>query len=293
MNRLFSSLALCMAFIVQPAQATFTDDCNTVLNGAQQSFAGIFPGNPPNQFFGNWCFRSYPGVLLAGITSGDSDFQPGVYVMGPPFANTPTFVGTVNEVLVMLGLPADSGSSDQAAICDTSNNEASGIIQTQEDNKIKITTNGQCVKPPKNNSFCEVSPETDDDGGFVETGIHALTTTDVNSVIFSGFDIPDIPGIPGFSNPLESIVDSFASKTCIIHAPEEISNFEIETDICLDLTDEVKGIPGVMPPVTVKFQGLSTMEIVNDCFQTDADSITNLVTEQIWIRQNGNFVEIN
>jgi hypothetical protein len=37
-------MALCMTFVMQPAQATFVDDCNTILNAAQQSFADIFPG---------------------------------------------------------------------------------------------------------------------------------------------------------------------------------------------------------------------------------------------------------
>lgn len=71
MKHLLCSIALCMTFVMQPAQATFVDDCNTILNAAQQSFADIFPGNPPTQFFGPWCYRAYQGELLAGITSGD------------------------------------------------------------------------------------------------------------------------------------------------------------------------------------------------------------------------------
>ena len=143
-----------MTFVMQPAQATFVDDCNTILNAAQQSFADIFPGNPPTQFFSPWCYRAYQGELLAGITSGDSNFPAGVYVMGGLFGNTPTLIGSVSEVLTLLGLPTNSGGgSGQDAICDNSNNETSGIIQTQDGNKIKITTNGQCIKPPENSNY--------------------------------------------------------------------------------------------------------------------------------------------
>ena len=289
MKRLLCSMALCMTFVMQPAQATFVDDCNTILNAAQQSFADIFPGNPPNQFFGPWCYRTYQGELLAGITSGDSNFPAGVYVLGGFFGNTPTFIGSVSEVFALLGLPTNSGGrSSQEAICDNSNNETSGIVQTQEGNKVKITTNGKCIKPPENNSFCEVTPVTDDNGGLVETGIHALTTTTIDNVLFTGS-----PGIPEFSDPLDSIVDSLATKTCIIHAPEQISDFEVETDICMDLTDQIGIITGVTAPVTLKFKGLSTVEIVNDCFQTDAETVTNLVTQKVSQKINGVFVQID
>ncbi|NYT46954.1 MAG: hypothetical protein H0A75_04365 [Candidatus Methanofishera endochildressiae] len=160
--------------------------------------------------------------------------------MGGLFGNTPTLIGSVSEVLTLLGLPTNSGGgSGQDAICDNSNNETSGIIQTQDGNKIKITTNGQCIKPPENNSFCEVAPVSDDNGGFVETGIHALTTTTIDNVLS-----PGLPDIPEFSDPLDSFVDSLATKTCIIHAPEQISDFEVETDICMDLTDQISIIAG-------------------------------------------------
>ena len=68
----------------------------------------------------------------------------------------------------------------------------------------------------ENNSFCEVAPVSDDNGGFVETCIHALTTTTIDNVLS-----PGLPDIPEFSGPLDSIVDNLATKTCIIHAPAE------------------------------------------------------------------------
>ncbi|NYT46955.1 MAG: hypothetical protein H0A75_04370 [Candidatus Methanofishera endochildressiae] len=47
---------------------------------------------------------------------------------------------------------------------------------------------------------------------------------------------------------------------------------------------------GVTAPVTLKFKGLSTVEIVNDCFQTDAETVTNLVTQKVSQKINGVFV---
>jgi hypothetical protein len=58
----------------------------------------------------------------------------------------------------------------------------------------------------------------------------------------------------------------------------------------MDLTDQISMITGVTAPVTLKFKGLSTVEIVNDCFQTDAETVTNLVTQKVSQKINGVFV---
>ncbi|MBT5223596.1 MAG: hypothetical protein HON51_07670 [Gammaproteobacteria bacterium] len=213
-------------------------------------------GQSPSQFSGPWCYRAYQSGLLAGITSGDSNFPPGVYVMGGRFGNTPAFIGSVREVFTLLGLPTTpGGGSGQEAICDNSNNETSGIVQTHDGNKIIITTKG-CIKPPKYNRLCDIT------GGLVETGIYALGTIRCDNFKFSG-DIPVFPitpGIPPIANPLDAIVDSFSSKICTIHTPEKILLLDVVMDLCLDMTDQVGILPGGTPPVTLELKGLSTLK---------------------------------
>ena len=196
MKLLLSSIALCMALFMQPAQASLNGDCTLVLDAAQKQFKDLFPTDPPNQFFDIWCFRAYPGGLLAGITF-DGD-KPGVYVMGGPFIeDTPTFIDTRDEVFALLGIPLDSGGGDiKDALCSNNNSEISGIKTIVEDNFITITTEGKCVKLPTHQNLCDPPAEIVDNKP-VETDIHMLSETKLIDFDIKGVEIPSIPGGAG------------------------------------------------------------------------------------------------
>ena len=277
MKRFLSSITLCVVLIMQPAQADFIGDCSKILNGAQNSFKDLFPTDPQNQFFDIWCFRAYPGGLLAGYTLGNVDFLRGVHVMGGPFEKkTPTFVGTRDEVFALLGIAVDSGGGNAGdALCDTSNTAISEIITRQEGNTIFVTTEGKCVKLPTSDSLCKPPPAVDENGMAKPTNINMLSETNLISYDITGVHIPTLPGFP---NPLEFIAQGFTSNICFEHVTEEFTKYDTEIDICFDITDIARDIPGASGNVTMAFKANSTSTIVDDCANTNADNIINLVT---------------
>ncbi|MCF6202633.1 MAG: hypothetical protein L3J59_03050 [Methylococcaceae bacterium] len=46
------------------------------------------------------------------------------------------------------------------------------------------------------------------------------------------------------------------------------------------------------PPVITSSETTSVSVKVDDCFHTDTSSITNLVTDEAWLNQNGRFVKV-
>lgn len=286
MKHTLTTLALCTAFIMQPAQANQDGDCRFILNTAQRIYPQFFPDNPETEFLGPWCFRHYNskdfGDTYAGIyRSTDGAFKHhGVYTLDGPFGKIPLYIGQTDEVIDLLK------SQVKNELCDSGNNELTDIDHRQEGNTLFISTKG-CIKPPKNNNFCELLPDTDEIGRPVETGIHLLMESNVSGFEFTGINIPSIPGFP---NPLDSIVDDIANqKICIIHAPREATDLTVKTDICFNMSDELANIPGVNSSVEFRFRSTSKSEEVDDCFDTDAASIHNTVTDQTWIYENGHF----
>lgn len=104
-----------------------------------------------------------------------------------------------------------------------------------------VTTEGNCVKLPKINNSCEPPQRIGEHGNPVATGRDMLTTTDLISFEINGFNFPSIPGFP---NPLDSIVNSFANSTCFKNVHEETPAFDTKTDVCFDISGLVGNIPG-------------------------------------------------
>ena len=286
MKLFLSSLALCTAFIMPPAQADLTTDCNKMLNRAQVLFSDLFPTDPFNQFSGNWCYRVYPGNQLArkkfvgeivvGITSGDDDFPPGVYGMGGPFGFGPNFIDSRDGVFALLGLPLEPVRGKiKDAICDNSNSDINGLNITQDGTLITITTDGKCVKLPTNKNLCALPPKTDENGKPIPTNISMLTVTDLVNYEIKGFDIPFRPGLP---NPLDFVTNNFTKSICFKHIQEDIVAFETKTDVCFDASDLVRNFPGISDKMTMAFKANSRSTIVDDCSNSGADIIINLVT---------------
>lgn len=272
MKRVLSSLALCMALSMQPAQADFIGDCTKILNGAQHSFKDLFPTAPDNLFLDHWCFREYPGPVYLGFTLGNSDFPPGVHGLNGIFGDTPSFIATRDEAFALLGLDS-GGGGDLNAICDSSNSAVSGIKTIQDGKNITITTEG-CVKLPTR-SLCEVRPATDEQGTTQTTDYSVLTVTDLISYNISGLLLPSIPGLP---NPLDPILQSFETTVCHKNAPKEMADTNVQIDVCFDISEQFVGIPGIPDEVTVEFKASSSSTLVDDCANTDADTIIDLFT---------------
>lgn len=263
------------------AYADRASDAEILLNWAENTYPEFFPSHQSTQSIEPWLYRFYPEVnIYAGVNKNDN----GVYVLGGPWGNNPAFIDTLPNLISHI---ANSGGSSNIPACNTANVPA-GLVFTQSGNVVNITTNGQCIPLPTNNNLCETPQQAS------ATGISLLTTTNVIESKIGGITI-DIPGIP---NPFQSFADDFSnSKHCTINAPAESANLIINSDVCYDMTSifegQFQGIPGITinPPITMATKDTVTSQTVADCFATDAESIYDAFTHEVWIKQNGTFVK--
>ncbi len=261
------------------ASAALEDDAETIFEWAEKAYGQFFSSEQNTNAVDTWLYRYYPATdTYLGVNKGDSS----VYVLGGTFGNRPVYIDTLSAVLKMAGAKSQSN-----AACD-GNNAPNGIFYSQNGNTTTITTQGQCVALPSQ-GICTPAASS-------ATNIHVLTHNKVSSSEMKGINI-SISGIP---NPLETMGSQISnSKNCTIHAPSDFSNQIINYDICYDLSSQpgisgLQSIPGMLtvtPPVTMRTVGSLQNEIVSDCFKTDAASITNLITKEFWINQNGVFVK--
>lgn len=275
MKPLLSYVTLCLVLLMQPAQAAIDEQCEPILNGAETAFADLFPAGATTQIIGSWCFRAYAIGLITRYTGVNAlkidDLNVGVYVMGPPFGNEPTYIGTSAQVKTLLDDLTGGSGNTETAVCDNIDEIASGIKTFKDGNIITVTTEGKCVKLPKNNNSCEPSQGIDEHGNPVATGINMLTTTDLVSFDIKGFNVPSIPGFP---NPLDSIVNSFATSTCFKNVHDSTEAFDTKMDVCFDLSETIGNIPGISDMVTMRLKANSSSRIVDDC--SGADNIVDL-----------------
>jgi len=280
LRSLVSTVSLTVMLLsVNPVSAATATEIETVLNWAESNFQALFPNHRTTQMIDPWSFRFYPTTgIYVGIRDDD------VFVLGGPWGlDSPTFVATVPNLLVQI---QGSGGDGNVPAC--SNDVAElppGLVITQNGNVVNITTNGQCIQvpDPENTNFCEAPVPTQ------ATGISVLSTVNTTSFQTTGLTI-DLPGIP---NPLDSFAQNVSS--CIINAPTETVNSVVNSDICFDVTEQFSSIPSgsgftVNPPITIATVSSSTNQQVSDCFATNATTITDLVTGEVWINVNGNFV---
>lgn len=269
----------------QVAQSEVNSKIEELLNWAQNTYPDLFPTSRNTQVFENWRYRSFPSTGLdAGIYLGDSgtyQYQ-GVYVRGGPFGRNPVYQGTLEEFLSLI---PDSGTSSSIAACDTADAPI-GFNYSQSGDVVNVWTDG-CIKVSDTSSnLCEV-PEAQ----VSRTGISVLTTSTTTSSEFSGIEI----SLPIFD--LDSFVN-YNSTICTINAPEQMSNVVVNYDMCLELDEDMfltlgqEDIITVTPPITYSGKSTSTSRVVSDCFATDAESIVDVYTGEVWINQGGAFVQI-
>ena len=259
------------------AAADTASDTEKLLNWAENTYPQYFPSHQVTQSIDPWLYRFYAETeIYAGVNKNDNS----VYVLGGPWGDTPTRIAALSELVAQI-----PGSSIPA--CNTVNVPA-GLVYTQSGNVVNVTTNGQCIPLPTTNNLCEAPQQSS------ATGISVLTTTNVNSSSIGGITI-DMPGIP---NPFQSFANNFSnSKHCTMNAPAETASLIINSDVCYDITtvfgDQYQDIPGVTitPPITMALKDTVTSQQVPDCFATDAATIYDAFTNEVWINQNGSFVK--
>jgi len=281
-KQLFSTL--CLFYLLsgfnQMAAAT-TPQIEALFNWAEATYPNYFPESQVTQEIDPWSFRVYSTGIYLGVSNGE------VYVFGGVFGTaSPTYVDTLANLLVLVNGSDVSGSSQA---CET-NDLPEGMVITENGNTVNITTNGQCIAMPENQTgnFCSAPDQP------TATGISVLSSTNTTSFQTTGL----VFDVPGFPDPLQSMQDSLSSTTCTMNVPAENADFVVNSDVCLDVTNQFSGftsIPGVTltPPVTIAYAGTTTGQIVADCFATDATVVSDAFTGEAWIRgTDGNFVQV-
>ncbi|SDX42006.1 hypothetical protein [Nitrosomonas halophila] len=281
-----SLIAACASVLIGQTSSAFADlssDTETLLNWAERTFPHLFPTHQATHSLDPWRFRYYPQTnIYAGINTQDQN----VYVLGGPWGyDNPTQISPVSTLLADI---TQSGGDGSIPACKTDDIPA-GFVYTQSGNTVNITTNGQCIKLPPDTDFCE-APEEE---VAAPTGISILTTVDVLKSEWGGVTFNNGPG---------NIPDSFSGNTavCVINASPDQAPLTINTDICLDVTDEVMEDFASDPGITITDSSIThatqtTMrnDRVPDCFQTEAISIHDAYTGQTWINIGGQFIDPN
>lgn len=257
------------------AQADRASDVEILFNWAERAYAQYFPSHDATKAASPWLYRYYPQT---GVYLGLND-NNGIYVLGGEFGSEPLYVNTLASLLTQAN----------ATACSTGEAPA-GISYSQSGDTVNVSTNGKCVKPPVS-GICNAPTPTQ------ATGVSVLGNTTVSSFAMGGFNIL----LPGFPNPFESAGRGIANaKSCIRNAPAQgFSNLTINLDVCYDLTEQlgslIQTIPGVVevnPPITMTYKGQVVNQVVTDCFATDATTVVDALTNEVWVKQNGSFVKI-
>lgn len=254
------------------AMADITSDTEKILNWAEKEFPQYFPEHQTTQNLDPWRYRFYPQTgIYAGINTADQN----AYVLGGPFGNNdPVFIDTTAGLTAAI---TGSGGNGDIPACNTAN-IPDGFVYRQSGNVIEITTNGQCIKLPRDTNLCQPLEQPGDP---VPTGISVLTKTEVLAAEWRGIQSSSFPPSYFGAQPGSSAI-------CILNAPaEEHTDLIIHSDICWDMTEEMQAQLATIPDVTVtppigqatKMTITSTQ--VADCFQTNADTIYDAYTDEI------------
>ena len=286
----FAQCVCAFAFLVntQHILADTASETEAVLNWAENTYPALFPGHKATQSINPWLFRFYPETgVYAGVNINDNN----VYVLGGPW-NSATVVDTLSNLVSFV---QNSGGNSGISACNTAN-VPDGIFYSQSGNVVTVSTNGQCIpapdiSDPTNSNLCVAPQQTN------ASGVSVLSNNTVTSSSLDGITTT----IPGFPNPFQSIVDASASvKHCTINAAPDSANLIVNSDICFDITDSISGLLSsfpldgiaVTPPVTYASTGTYSSQTVSDCFATDAMTISDAFTGEVWIKQNDTFVKV-
>ncbi|MCK5831493.1 MAG: hypothetical protein KAH20_14455 [Methylococcales bacterium] len=259
MKLFLTSLTILLSLIIQPVQADIKSDGEKIMNGAEQVLPQFFPSKQKTKSYPPYLYRFYPSTeIYVGINQKDG----GVYVLGGVFGDEPLFVGPIDEIIAFLkvrGMKDDddddddhAGNGKQRIICDTG--DSSNIFSFEQyDDTTTISTGGQCpVLKNKNINACIPFPDVDSKGNPIATGIHALGNVDVKNFNINGFTFPK----------LQAVVDRASDQeVCFVNAPDALCDTKFESNICLDITNQVDDVPGTFSLVSNVIPGVSATKV--------------------------------
>jgi hypothetical protein len=196
-------------------------------------------------------------------------------------------ISKAGHLAKIYSVPTLPGSTTVETACDAAQAPV-GVSYNQSGNTTTVTTNGQCIPLPAT-SICR-PPAVQS-----ATGASVLSSTNLTSFSMGGISVA-----PGLPNPFDLIAQGFATtKSCVRNVPSNYSTYTVNMDVCYDITSQLgsaaQSIPGVMtvtPPITERLQGNVVNTPVADCFATDATSVVDALTNEVWAKQNGSWVKI-
>lgn len=102
--RRMKALALATPNATPYGEATPEDAATQLLDFAEKNYSQFFPAKKETLTWWRYTYRYYQetGVYVGvatGVTQGDNLVEGGVYVMGGPFGNAPTYVGQLNQFI--------------------------------------------------------------------------------------------------------------------------------------------------------------------------------------------------
>jgi hypothetical protein len=85
-------------------EASPEDAASQLLDFAEKNYSQFFPSKKETLTWWKYTYRYYPETgtyvgVATGVTQGDNLSEGGVYVMGGPFGNAPTYVGQLNQFI--------------------------------------------------------------------------------------------------------------------------------------------------------------------------------------------------
>ncbi|MCX7087202.1 MAG: hypothetical protein NTV00_04010 [Methylococcales bacterium] len=219
----------------------------------------------------NWAEKTYPTLLPSHETT--KTLEPYLYRNYPV---TDLYVGINkqnNNVYYISGTALNKGDVPilfdsvanvlkQATPANTSNTECNtatlptGVTATQSGNVVKIATNG-CIPEPTdtNTNFCASTA----------TGNVSIKATIT------------------FETIKDNVSRTSKSIVCTAHALGNNGLARVESDLCY-----TKGTP----PVSTRTKGLQIFEQVDDCLKTDAQIVSDLLTNETYINSGSGFIKI-
>lgn len=250
-----------------------------------------------SQFTGGSNYPSASSVTLNGtsftvpVVDFDISSLPGldIYV---GYGLSPSDLSKPGHLAKIYTVPAKPTSSASGTACDTSQ-APSGVSYSQSGNTVNISTNGQCVPLPTA-SLCS-PPQTSSSSS---SGQSVLTTMNISSFSLTGISF----NMPGMPNPFDSLAQGLgASSTCIRNAPQGYSTYNMNLDVCYDITSALgsslsayQGNPyiTISSPITEKLKGSFTSQVVSDCFKTSAITVIDATTQEVWIKDGASFKQL-
>lgn len=275
-NKTYLTLsATLLAFYMHAATADFAADAETILNWGETTYPQFLTKPAKTQILPPWRYRFYQPGIYVGVNEQDN----WVYVLSGALGPSPVKFETTGALLAKINAPSSSEACD-------SRQAPPGISYSMSGNTVKVTTNGQCIVVPKT-PFCTPSSPT-------ATNISALQNVVSSSTAIQGIKY----NAPGLESIFDTIFNSAKDiKSCIIHAPQNYTDMKIDLDACFDMTENFKSMPPnpmitLDSKVTMTVKSNTVIQKVADCFKTDATVISNAVTNELWIKQNGTFVPV-